>query len=144
MPNEKMKSKQGGSMSQQNGMLVSCSLFTKLFLAKEAQLFKQDLNSHVNTVVNQYFSGRPLSAAELALMGFSVNPILKDQQSDFPFEPGMDLEVKFAEYQEWERKRLLEKALHQHVLLQLCNKQVLDPHMQIAMEILEDLTASSE
>ena len=126
-------------MNQQNMMRVDCSLFTKLFLVKEAQLLKQELNVHVNTVINQYFSCCPLTTKELGLTGFFINPILQVQQSEFPFKPNPALAIKFSEYQEWERKRLLEKALCQHVLFQLCDKQVADSHVQIATEILEDL-----
>ncbi len=134
-----MESTEGGSMNQQNMMRVGCSLFTKLFLVKEAQLFKQELNAHVNTVVNQYLSYSPPNPSDLGLTGFFISPILKNHQSYFPFEPNADLTIQFAEYQEWERKRMLEKALCQHVLWQLCNKEVADSHVQIATEILEDL-----
>ncbi len=127
------------AMNKQNMMRVRCSLFTKLFLVKEAQLFKQELNAHVNTVVKQYLSYPLPNASDLGLTRFFITPILKDQESDFPFEPNADLTIQFAEYREWERKRLIEKALHQHVLWQLCNKEVADSHVQIATEILEDL-----
>lgn len=134
-----MLNKEPGRMNQQNMMRVACSLFTKLFLVKEAQIFKQELNAHVNTVVNQYLSYPQPNPSDLGLTSFFISPILKDYQSDFPFEPSADLIIKFSGYQEWERKRLLEKALCQHVLWQLCSKQVADSHVQIATEILEDL-----
>ena len=124
-------------MNQQNMMRVGCSLFTKLFLVKEAQLLKQELNTHVNAVVSKYFSCYSITPNNLGLTGFFMNQILNEQQSDFPFEPNAELAVQFSEYQEWERKRLLQKALCRHVLWQVCNKQAANSHVQIATEILE-------
>ena len=125
-------------MKQQDMIRVGCSLFTKIFLIKESQLLKQGINEHINAVMNQCFARRPLQAKESGLIGYFINPILKDRQSEFPFKPTKALEVKLSKYQEAEKTRMLEKALNQYVLLQLCSKTG-SPYAEIATEILNDL-----
>ncbi len=126
-------------MSNQHQMIrVKCSFFTKLFLVKEAQILKQDINAHLNAILDLHCFSAPPSAEELGLIGCLINPILQNQQNEMPFKPDPALLIKFADYQEWERKRLMEKALNQHVLLKLCHTSEKDYHTQIATEILED------
>jgi len=125
-------------MSQQDMIRVDCSMFTKLFLVKEAQLLKQGINEHINAVMDQCFARRPLQAKEFGLIGYFINPILKDRQSEFPFKPTKALEVRLSNYQEAEKTRMLEKALNQYVLLQLCSKAG-GSYAEIAAEILDDL-----
>jgi hypothetical protein len=126
-------------MTQQNTIRISCPLFIKLFLVKEAQLLEQGINDHINGVFDQCFGCRQIKQKEFGLIGYFLGPILKDRQSELPFTPGKALIVKFANYRDEERARLLERALCQYVLLQLCNKTDVDLYSEIAIEILEDL-----
>ncbi len=126
-------------MTQQSTMRISCPLFIKLFLVKEAQLLNQGINDHINGVFDQCFGCRHIKQKEFGLIGYFLNPILKDRQSEMPFVPSKTLAIKFENYQKAEQKRLLERALYQYVLLQLCNKTDVDLYSEIAIEILEDL-----
>ncbi len=124
----------------QSTIRIKCSFFTKLFLVKEAQILRQEINAHLNEVVDQHCFRTPLGPEKLGLTGYLMNPILQDQQNEMPFKPNASLLMKFADYQEWERKRLTEKALNQYVLWKLCHAPEKDYHAQIATEILEDFS----
>ena len=126
-------------MRQQDMIRVDCAMFTKLFLVKEAQLLKQGINDHINSVIDQCFDRCPLKPNEFGLIGYFINPILKDCQSEIPFKPTKALLIKFLNYRESDRKYLVEKALNHYVLLQLCNAKGVDHYADIATEILEDL-----
>ncbi len=126
-------------MTQQNTIRISCPLFIKLFLVKEAQLLNQGINDHINGVFDQCFGGRQIKQKEFGLIGYFLGPILKKCQSELPFTPSKALAVKFTSYRNEEHTRLLESALYQYVLLQLCNKTDVDLYSEIAIEILEDL-----
>ena len=118
---------------------INCSLFTKLFLVKEAKLLNQEVNLHINAVIDQHLQQRPIKNKELGLIGFFINPILTNCQNDLVFIPVKPLEEKLARYKAPQREVLLEKTLSQYVLSHLYNKVVIDSHVQIAIETLEEL-----